>query len=92
MSQDDSTREPWTCDSCGLFVYNLDENGKPAPGAPSPYFGGEYSGRRYEQVCTACFQMKDALSSDYWRSIQNTADTIRKQRMDKFKASGGGLA
>lgn len=91
MLSDDATREPWTCASCGIFVYNLDSEGRPAPGAPSSFFGGEYSGKRYEKICTLCYEMKDVLmQGDYWRGIQNTADTIRNQRLQKLKEQGGG--
>lgn len=90
---DDDTRQPWRCDSCRKLIHNVDSKGYPAPGAPSSYFGGTYGGKRYEQVCTMCYQMKDAITnSDYWRGIQNTEDTIRNQRIEKFKASGGGIA
>lgn len=88
----DSERAPWRCDACGALIYNTDSSGKPAPGAPSSYFGGEFGGKRYEKVCTMCYQMKDALSgSDYWRGLQNAADTIRNQRLKKLKEQGGGM-
>lgn len=96
---DDSTREPWRCDSCGALIYNLDSRSNPAPGAPSSYFGGDYGGKRYEQVCTLCYQMKDVLTEaefckdkNYWRSIQTREDIIKKARMDKLKEGRGGLA
>lgn len=95
FDRDDSTREPWRCDACGLFVFNRDRSGNPCPGAPSSYFGGEYGGKRYEQVCTACYQMKDVLTDgergNYWRAVQNMADAVKKARMKKFEEGGGGL-
>ena len=73
-------------------MYNLDADGYPAPGAPSNYFGGEYGGKRYEKVCTLCYQMKDTLSDrDYWRCIQDAAEIVRKARMDKFQNGGGNV-
>lgn len=91
LRDDDSSRKPWRCDSCGLFVYSRDGDGN-----PSSYFGGEYGGKRYDQVCTLCYQMKDALQNpefcqdkNYWRAIQNTVDAIKKVRREKYLKGGG---
>jgi hypothetical protein len=87
----DVDRQPWRCDSCGLFVFNKDENGHPAPGAPPSFFGGEHGGKKYENVCAVCYEMKDAASSDYWRDIQRKQDEARAARIAKFNAQGGGV-
>lgn len=95
LSHEDDTREPWRCDSCGILLFNRDSDGYAIRGAPSSWFGGDYGGKRYEQVCTLCHQMKDILTDgergNYWRAVQNMEDAKRKARLKKFEESGGGL-
>src|SRR6266850_7065427 len=41
----------WNCSCCGFYVYNLDKNGYPSEGAPSPH----YLSRDYPVVCSVCW-------------------------------------
>jgi hypothetical protein len=46
----DLNREPWKCANCEKLIYNLDRQGKPAPGSPPmPKWGGP----EHQKVCTA---------------------------------------
>jgi hypothetical protein len=59
--------EPWRCTVCKIFVYNLDDHGKPIPGAPSP----RYISRDYPVVCLTCWQLYVTLDhSDYFRNMK----------------------
>lgn len=68
-------REPWRCASCEKLIYNLDGNGRPAPGAPLPKYGGP----DHKEVCSVCFQMKLTLdSSIYWKSLHDVWKSNQK--------------
>lgn len=60
------TREAWKCANCEKLIYNLDRQGKPAPGSPPPKWGGP----EHQKVCTLCFQLKSVLDSNpYWLNL-----------------------
>src|SRR6185312_8038571 len=59
-------REPWRCRHCQTFMYNRDEKGNPAPGAPTPKWGGP----SYPELCSVCFEMKMVVDSGiYWKNL-----------------------
>lgn len=51
--QHTDVRTAWRCQFCDKLIYNLDEKGYPAPGAPPPRFVS----RRYQKVCVLCFDI-----------------------------------
>lgn len=48
--------EPWRCTGCDTLMYNLDEEGKPAPGAPTP----RWWSMEHPKLCSLCYEMEMA--------------------------------
>lgn len=60
-------RNAWRCEYCDKLIYNLDEWGHPAAGAPPPRF----LSRAYTKVCTLCFDIAHLLDENlYFQKIQ----------------------
>ena len=62
-----SRAEPWRCGGCNRLMYNLDSEGKPAPGAPLP----NYLDEEHPEVCTLCYQLHSVFTSEYWKTKIN---------------------
>ena len=45
--------EPWRCSHCKKFIYNVDEDGHPEPGAPMP----RWWSIEYPKVCNFCYDV-----------------------------------
>lgn len=62
------SQEIWRCRYCQTLMYNLDDAGNPAPGAPIPRYGG----LEYPELCTVCFGMLSTINNKlYWTSLHN---------------------
>lgn len=74
----DSQAEPWTCDFCGWFLYNLDNEGYPTDGSPIPNFvDGDF-----KQVCSLCYSIarNKGFDTDYWRELHRKWAIAQEQR------------
>ena len=45
--------EPWRCTNCNKLIYNLDEEGHPAPGAPA----SRWWSLEHNRVCNFCYEV-----------------------------------
>lgn len=57
----------WRCNHCQELMYNTDNRGRPAPGAPTPNF---YN-KDYQKVCFLCFCIghNERFSNSYWLTL-----------------------
>jgi len=79
--------EPWRCTACGVFVYNLDDSGNPAPGAPVP----RYISRDFPIACSVCWSLYTALdNSDYFKKIMRDHKVTEEERAKRNKKLGPG--
>lgn len=83
--------DAWRCPVCGLFVYSTDGNGRPIPGAPSPW-------RLYDevtgvilQICSICKAMKDnkGFDTDHWKKLHDAYVEREKKRRDDIDRQTG---
>lgn len=79
--------EAWRCVVCDFLVYNLDENGYPASGAPSPKFVST----DYPIVCKACWALYASIdSSKYFSQLAREAREAGVDRIKRIKRLGPG--
>lgn len=68
--------QPWRCEKCGLFVYNRDENGYPADGAPECQHIMAFG-----RVCEVCHELWwNVFKSEYWRHVQAEASAEERRK------------
>jgi len=79
--------DSWKCSCCGFFVYNLDKNGYPSEGAPSPHF----INRDYPVVCSVCWAEYVVLDkSEYFTKINKEAKESDAEKFRRNKKLGPG--
>ena len=80
--------EPWRCDGCGKFIYNLClENGHwyPTSGAPLP----RYVDSTYKKVCSLCLAMHDTVNANtYFRTLSEKAVEAKKVKQKEWEGMG----
>jgi hypothetical protein len=69
----------------GIFLYNKDKKGHPAPGAPPRKWGDIH----YKNVCSVCASMinNPKFMTDYWQALKRK-DEERRKHKDKLKSDG----
>lgn len=68
---------------CGSLIFNLDEDGRPIPGAPDAKFISSECPR----VCSLCAQLHFTIVEDkYWQHVQ----TEERERYERTKKLGPG--
>jgi hypothetical protein len=77
--------EPWRCSACQYLMYNLDEYGYPAAGAPTPHMFN----KNYPKVCSTCRKMLEIVyggdgHSQYFVLLESIAIENRR-KMGKLK-------
>lgn len=76
----------WRCQNCRMLVYNLDEFGYPAPGAPEWKFASKF----WNRLCTLCFQLYHiAADSEYLKKAQ--LEWEKKHKIDDTPPTGWSL-
>jgi hypothetical protein len=80
--------EPWRCSVCGLYVYNLDDEGYPASGAPSP----RYISQTFPIVCSVCWTLYVTIDrSEYFAKLSrmdNISDEEKLRRIRRLRPGG----
>jgi len=72
----------WTCCVCQKLIYNLDKNGKPIEGAPTPH----YVSRDYPVVCQLCFVLYSILDrSEYFTKLVKEDKLSAEERARRIK-------
>lgn len=83
MGSGDDVIEPWRCEFCQRLIYNLDEDGYPAPGAPEAYFFS----LEYARICSVCHAMASVLMiSPYWKKLPDKSNRHLKPGGDYLSA------
>lgn len=76
--------EAWRCDACGSLIYNVDEQGYPAAGAPMPHYWNVSK----PAVCAVCYALGNNLATnEYWVALHREwrqEEANAKQNKDKL--------
>lgn len=76
--------EPWRCTHCEKLMFNVDEKGYPAPGAPTPLFVSVC----YPKVCSLCWTLDLQLSvKGYWQKIE-VEEVAKRGHIDGLRPGG----
>jgi len=79
MIIDETTIDAWRCTGpCKGLMYNVDEAGKPIPGAPRAYYVDE----TYPRLCNVCYDMLQSIKENsYMQGVQRESESTIKRIM-----------